>query len=193
LSIRTRFGGDFTQITEKIKELVRHPKTISSFLEEHSPWLSRQFLGAASNLTEPFVVGMGLKVDQLSEDIVEVSLPGGWRNQSENGLLHVGALVTLGEFASRLFWEYHLDLRSTEINLGRLEFRALGRAQGAIRAVYRVPVNEREKILHRLRSLGRAEVESQIAIYDSGLKLIAEVEVSWTLAKQLSLGSSSAL
>ena len=143
-------------------------------------------------MTEPFVVGMGLRIAQLSEELIEVKLPGGWRNQAVDGKLHPGALVTLGEFATRHFWEHHLDLRSSELSLAQLEMRTFGRPQGTVQAVYRVLVSEREKYLHRLRSDGLVEVESHVAIYDDLSKLVAQIEIHWRIAKQLTLGPAAA-
>jgi hypothetical protein len=177
-------------------EAIRNPRVVSTWLEESSPWLSRRVLGAASNLAEPFVVGMGLDVVQLSEELIEVSLPGSWRNQGEGGAIHAGALSTLGEFTSRLYWEYHLDLRRSDLSFSRLQLRILGSPgntiRGDLRAIYRISVSEREKLLHRLRAEAKAETEAEISVYDSRGKLVALVEVDWTFVKQLSLGTRAA-
>lgn len=176
------------EVLEEMKTLLRHPRSLGAHLEERSPWLNRHFLGAASNLSEPFLVGMGLRVERLGEDAVEVILPGGWRNQGEGGLIHAGALATLGEFTSRLFWEHHLGLQYAEIEVVRVHLKSLARAAGDMRAVYRLPVSDREVILHRLRAQGRAEVSSEAAIYDRDARLVAEVEVEWRIQRHLALG-----
>lgn len=177
------------ELVEELRTLVRHPRSLSTWIETRSPWLSRRFLGVASNLIEPFVAGMGLRVERLGEDVIEVVLPESLRNQGEGGAVHIGALSVLGEFAVRLYWEYHLDLRKSEIHSSRVQVRVLRRPVGEMRAVFRLPVSEREAVLHRLRAEGGAEVESQALVYDNEGRLVAEVDSDWAIARQLALGS----
>ena len=176
-------------VIEEVRQFAKHPRSIGNLLEAKSPWLNRQFLGVASNLIEPFLVGMGLKVERLGEEVVEVKMPGMWRNQGDGGDIHNGALLSLGEFAVRLFWEYHLDVRRNEIQTKRVQLRTLVRATGDMKAVFRLPVSEREAILHRIRADGFASIETQTFIYDPNGRLVAEVEVDWELRRQLSLGA----
>ena len=176
-------------LVEEVRQLARHPRSLGQWIEAKSPWLNRRFLGVASNLIEPFLVGMGLKVDRLGEEVVEVSMPGSWRNQGEGGTNHTGALVSLGEFAVRLYWEFHLDVRRNEIQTKRVQMRVLVRPTGDMKGVFRLPVSEREAILHRLRSDGIATAETQTLVYDKAGRLVAEVEVDWELRRQLALGS----
>jgi hypothetical protein len=178
-------------LVEEIKAVIRHPRLISARIEERSPWLSRRFLGVASNVIEPFLVGMGLRVERLEEELVEVFLPGWWRNQGEAGAIHTGALAALGEFTSRLFWEHHLDLRRSEASVTSLQVRPLMRAKGDLRALVRYEISEREAALHRLRRDKVAVVESQAAIYDSQGRLVAQVETEWRLEKTLALGEGT--
>lgn len=177
------------ELTEELRSLLKHPRSVSSWIETKSPWLSRQFLGAASNFVEPFTVGMGLGVEKLTEDSVEVAMPGYLRNQGERGTVHVAALSVLGELAARLFWEYHLDLKSAELKATRVQTRLLARATGNMRGVFRLAVAEREAILHKLRAEGSARAESVTQVYDENGRMVAEVEVDWELAKQLALSA----
>ncbi len=174
-------------LKDDLKTIARHPRSIGALIEARSPWLNRKFLGAASNIIEPFLVGMGLSVASLNEDSVEVTMPGFVRNQGEAGAIHNAALSALGEFAARLFWEHHLDLRRSELIARSIALRVLARAAGPMRAVFRFQVSEREAVLHRLRSDGSAHAESTVSIYDSGGRLVAEVEIGWDFSKQLSL------
>lgn len=171
-----------------LKTFVRHPRSVGALIESRSAWLNRKFLGVASNLVEPFLVGMGFSVASLTEDAVEVTMPGFLRNQGEVGVIHNAALAALGEFAARIFWEHHLDLHRQELRASSVRVRVLARAMGAMRAVFRFPVGEREAVLHALRLKGSAETESIVSIYDSDGRLVAEVEVAWEFARQLALG-----
>ena len=171
----------------ELKTLSRHPRSLGFLLEGSSPWLTRRFLGAASNWSEPFTVGMGFRVEKLGEDLIEVGMPGFWRNQGDAGQVHSGALASLGEFAVRLYWEYHLDLTSAGAEASRVQVRVLARPVGEMKAVFRLPVADREAILHRLRADGRTEVETQALVYDRDGRLVAEVEVDWRLCRQMRL------
>lgn len=174
----------------ELREWARHPRTIGFLLSESSPRLSRGFLGIASKWVEPFTVGMGLWPEKIGEDAVEVLMPGGWRNQGEGGVVHSAALAALGEFAVRLYWEYHLDLRHSDIESRRVQVRILSRPSGSMKGVFRLPVGDREAILHRLRSEFRAEVETQTLVYDADGRLVAEIEADWTLRRLLTLGEA---
>lgn len=177
-------------LAEDVRLVMRHPRVLASWIEDRSPWLSRRLMGAASNLAEPFTIGMGLKVDKLGEDFIEVVMPGNWRNQGEGGLIHTAALTALGESAARMFWEHHLDLRDAQVESKRVEVRILVRPEGEMRAVFRLQEADREAILHQLRSKELISVDTQTLIYDKNGRLIAEVDVEWQLRRQLALGPS---
>lgn len=177
------------ELIDELKTVARHPRRLRFLLDRHVPRLSRRFLGAASNWTEPFTIGMGFRVEKLGEDAVEVRMPGGWRNQGDGGVVHSSALSALGEFAVRLYWESHLDLRHAGAQSSRVQVRVLSRPVGAMRGVFRLPVADREAILHRLRADNRADIETQTRIYDRDGRLVAEVDVDWQLSRQLALGS----
>ena len=178
-------------LTEQLKTFARHPRSVGALIESKNSWLNRKFLGAASNLVEPFLVGMGLSIAALTEDSVEVTMPGFIRNQGEAGVLHNSALSALGEFAARIFWEHHLDLGRSELLATSVSLRLMTRASGPMRAVFRLPVSEREAVLLELRSATFAEAESLVAIYDSAGKLVAEVEIEWRFSKRLSLAAGT--
>jgi acyl-coenzyme A thioesterase PaaI-like protein len=173
---------------------VRHPRMLSYLVRENTPiigpWLGRQILGAASILSEPFTLGMGMRLENIGEDSAEVSLPGSWRNRGDGGLIHGAALSALGEHAGRLYWEYHLDLHNSEIEAKAVQLRLVGRAEGVVRAVFHLPVADREAILHQLRADNKASVDSQILIYDQERRLVAEVEIEWLLQRRLELNAS---
>ena len=185
---RPKLAEILESLREEMKTFARHPRSVGALIESRSSWLNRKFLGAASNLIEPFLIGMGLSIASLTEDAVEVTMPGFLRNQGEVGQIHNAAVAALGEFAARIYWEHHLDLRRQELRARSVSVRVLARATGAVRAVFRFPVGEREAVLHGLRAKGSAEAESTISVYDAGGRLVAEVEVAWDFAKVLALG-----
>ncbi len=179
------------QLTEQLKTFARHPRAVGALIESRNAWLNRKFLGAASNLVEPFMLGTGLSIASLTEDSVEVTMPGFIRNQGEGGVIHNAALSALGEFAARIFWEHHLDLNRSELLASSVSLKIMAKASGPARAIFRLPVSEREAVLLTLRTETFAEAESLVSIYDSTGKLVAEVETEWKFSRRLALNSGA--
>lgn len=174
-------------MVQELKTALQNPRELAVLLESRSPWLGRKFLGAASNLLEPFLAGTGLAVERLEEALAEARLPGWWRNQGESGAVHTAAIAALGEFTSRIYWEHHLDLRRSEISVRRVEVRVLQRAVGDLTGIYRVPVQEREAILLQLRREREVSLGAEVAVYDRQGRLVSQVELEWHLESSLAL------
>lgn len=188
-NLMSDFLAKIPGLADQLKTFARHPRSVGALIESKNAWLNRKFLGAASNLVEPFLVGMGLSVAALTEDSVEVTMPGFIRNQGETGVVHNAALSALGEFTARIFWEHHLDLQRSELLATSVSLRMMARAQGPMRAVCRYPVSERETVLLTLRTDTSAEAESLVSIYDSLGKLVAEIAIEWRLSRRLALSA----
>lgn len=185
----SQVSGQLTSVVNELKSIAKHPRSAGAYLESRSPWLNRKFLGVASNLIEPFLIGMGLNVRAIREDAVEVLLPGVWRNQGENGEVHSAAVTAAGEFASRLFWEHHLDLRRSELRVERTETRFLQVPRGDLTVVFRCSVADREETLLRLRADGHARHDGSASVYDRGERLCAEIEISWVFERGIALSA----
>ena len=170
-------------LPDQLREVLQHPRTLGSLLEEKSPFLGRHLLSAASNLAEPFTAGMGLRVLQLSEERIEVVLPDWWRNHDSEGSLHNSALSVLGEFTARVFWERHLDLRRSQMRVLRAEAKFLKKISSEVRATLQMSEAEREGVLFRLRSQGEVTVESAVTIYDSKEQLAALLLIEWQFVR----------
>ena len=153
-------------------------------------------MSAASNLAEPFTLGMGFSVQRFSEEAIEVAMPGGWRNRGDGGLIHSGALTALGETTVRMYWDYHLDFRHSRIEATRVQVRIIAPPDAdsdqSFRGVFRLPESDREAILHRLRVEQSLSLETQTSIYDRNGRLIAEVEIDWRLSRRLMLSAPGA-
>lgn len=191
--LRDRLGHQIRELSptmvEDLKTLLRHPRSAAGLIDGRGQWLGRRFLDVASNVVEPFLAGMGLRVERLEEERIEVSMPGWWRNQGDRGSIHSAALVALAEFTARLFWEHHLDLSRSDMQLERTETRFLAQAKGVTKAILRLPVAEREAAFYKLRSEGETEVTVSVAIYDDQGRLVVESELAWRLRKRLALGA----
>lgn len=174
----------------QVKHYLEHPQELASLIEEKSPGLGKGILSAASNILEPFAAGMGLHVAKLEEGLVEVVLPDWWRNRDAGGDVHRGAVTVLGEFAARIFWERHLDLRHANMQVKQIQVKYFKKAQSDLRAVFQISEAERESLLFQLRSRGEVEAESDVKIFDRKEQLVAQVQVDWQFykAKELSAG-----
>lgn len=169
----------------QVQDLLNNPRKVTALLEEKSPRLSRELLSVASNITDPFVVGMGLQITKLQDDLVEVSLPQRWKNLAEGGEFHTGALCTLAEFTSKVYWSRHAA--SSHKRVQKIEAQILQPARGNLIARYSLSSSEREGFLFKLRTERAPIIDSLIKIYDSQEKLIAEVTIDWQFASQLAL------
>ncbi|HVK61305.1 MAG TPA: DUF4442 domain-containing protein [Bdellovibrionales bacterium] len=174
-------------IATDLKNFARQPRSLAALIESQSPWLGRRFLGVASNIVEPFLVGTGVSVAALGEEVCEIALPNIWRNQTEHGVVHTAAISATAELASRLYWERHLDLHHSELKPLSVSTRILGSTRDSLKAVFRATVGEREEVLHKLRANGETETLGTVSVYDSSGKLVSEVEIEWKMTKQLAL------
>ncbi len=174
----------------QMQDLISNPQKVAALIEEKSPRLSRELLSVASNITDPFVVGMGLQISKLEEDLVEVTLPQRWKNLTDSGDFHTGALCTLAEFTSKVYWDRHLSALATRRRVRRLEAQILQSPRGSLVARYSLSSSEREAFLFKLRTEQEPMIDALVKIYDSHDKLIAEVSIDWQFAAQLALGSS---
>lgn len=176
-------------LQSQVQEWINNPQKVAALIEEKSPRLSRELLSVASNITDPFVVGMGLQISKLEEDLVEVVLPQRWKNLADGGEYHKGALCTLAEFTSKLYWNRHLNALAARGKVRRLEANFLQQGKGNLVAKYSLSSAEREAFLFRLRTEQEPVIDALVKIYDSQEKLVAEVAIDWQFAAQLALGS----
>lgn len=170
-----------------LKSIIDEPRTVVLKIEEKSPWLSRQILGVASNIMEPFTIGMGLNVTQLAEDHCEVVLPDIWRNHGNGRQIHPGALVALCEFAVKSYWNQYLHSNQTNIILEEFHFQRISKPQGLLKAKYRLTIGDREWLLLRLRSEETVTFTSSVSVYSEEGLLVAEIDLHWRYKGQLEL------
>ncbi len=182
-------AGSLGHLLPGLRESLRNPRRMGSLLEEYNPWLSRRLLGVVSNLADPYIAGMGLGIERLDENGVSVKMPLRWRNRGEGGVAHVGALTTLAEFASRVYWERNLNVSRHEMRVAQLSARFLGEAEGDTRAMMNFSEAEREAALFRFRAEGEAVVPCCVQVFENAGRLVAEVTVEWCMTRPLVLGA----
>jgi acyl-coenzyme A thioesterase PaaI-like protein len=190
-----RMANKVDELKAMTQQILQNPRRLSTLLEQKSPWLGEQvrkeLLSAASNFSDPFLVGMGLQISKMTEDDLEIQLPQRWKNSAGGGAIHVGALCTAAEFASRVYWERHLSPSWCESRVVNLQCLFLRAAQRDTKIVYHVGDAEREALLFRIRSEDSVNFESLVAIYDDEEQLICEATIEWNFRRKNTLGSGS--
>jgi len=193
--VQRRFPQAWPQMQVYLESGLKNPeqttRLLGQWLEEVSPWLSRQALGAASNLSEPFVAGMGLSVERLDDDGITCVLPNRWRNQGLQGEIHHGAIAALAEACFRIFWNRHLGGSAAPVDIRCIQSRFHSKSRGELRATLKTSESEVEALLFRLRSEGQVEWTSLIQIFDEEARLAAEVSVEAKVERRAELSGST--
>jgi len=92
---------------EWVREFRDDPQQFLSRLSEISPELGRRSLSYASELLNGPILGMGIEVDELSEERFGLRILPRRRNRWSQGQVSVGPLITVAEFMVRSVWQRH--------------------------------------------------------------------------------------
>ncbi len=112
-----------------LKNLRQNSIKLGAYLEDLHPDLARHFMGYASEVVEPHAVGMGLKLEEWSDERLSLRLPGRWRNRNAQGRISLGALGSATEVGLRLFWSRHLEAFGGQLQIQEMHLRWLPLAQ----------------------------------------------------------------
>ena len=178
------------KLAERVQRWIPRASTIGHILEERSPAASRVFLSAASSVSTPFTIAMGMTIEQLDDSGAWVALPDWARNRGADGAVHPAAIAALIQFAASTYWSRHVDSRFGALSLRRFEARHAGPVRGALRAHVALADDARESALLRLRSEGRAEVTCSARAFDASGRLVAEADITWELSAAPALTGS---
>ncbi len=174
----------------KMLASVLNPRALSPYIEKLPPALKNRFLDLASLVNDPFVATMGLKVLSWEDLKVEMRLPDSFQNLDASKKLHIGAIATLAELTSRLFWERHLDPKLSKMYAKSMNVDILNKEFGSLRSLFTCSLPEIEEMLFELRSKGELEIESEVQIFDDQ-KLIAKAIVGWIFKQKITLSQNS--
>lgn len=167
-----------------------NPRALSPYIDRLPPSLKNRFLDLASLINDPFVATMGLKVLSWEDLKVEIHLPDSFQNRDASQKLHIGAISTLAELTSRLFWERHLDPKLATMQSVSVHVDILNKEFGSLRSLFTCGLAEIEEKLFELRSKGTLSCESEVQIFDEQ-KLIAKATLGWSFYQKKSIASSS--
>lgn len=164
---------------------------IAQMIEEKSPHLAQTFLNVASEVSNPHQVGMGLKILDLSDEGIRVLLPNRWRNRTQSGALHAGALMTLAEYAGRSYWERLVDRNLGDVRLVEVRANYMKNSYRDVFAQFHFAGEQRERVLFELRSQGRVVVDTSIIIFGKDDQRIADFTLVWDISSPLVLENQS--
>ncbi len=177
------------QTKKNLGQLLLNPRALSPYIEGLPSLIKNRFLDLASLVNDPFVATMGLKVLSWEDLKVEISLPNHFQNRDASGNLHIGAMSTLAELTSRLFWERHLDPKLAKMQVVSVAIDILNREFTSVRSLYTTDVHDLEAKLFKLRASGELSIENEIQIFD-GQKLIAKSTIGWAFQQKVTIASS---
>ncbi len=171
-------------------ELV-HPYEVAHLIDEVSPWLSKKWISISGDFLAPHRLGMGLKVRQRSHTQIELVLPARWKNRSQSGRVHPGAMVTLAQECLEIFWSGHVNPINTQMEIGEFNGRFFQPVFGEVRARFHIKESELEENLFELKKNRFVQLLNEVEIFSSQDQLLALVSCKILLQKQGALPPSS--
>ena len=173
-----------------LRASLMNPRALSPYIDKLPTPLKNRFLDLASLVNDPFVATMGLKVLSWEDLKVEIYLPDSFQNRDASKKLHIGAISTLAELTSRLFWERHLDPKLSNMQVTSVHVDILNKDFSALRSLFAVNLAEIEALLFELRSKGELSTESEVQIFDDQ-KLIAKATLGWLFKQKIAISQKS--
>ncbi len=138
----------------------------------------------------PYTLPMGMVVERAASGEVEMTLPDATGNQNMVGIVHAGALYTLGETVAGL--AAGLDTLDKAFPLARrAEIRYLRPARGAIRGSATVAPSDSERVLREIDSAGRSELSVVVTLADADGQAVAEMDVDYAFRATVRSASGS--
>ena len=167
-----------------------NPRALSPHIEHLPEAIKRRFLDLASLVNDPFVATMGLRVLAWEDLKVEIYLPNSFQNLDSAKRLHIGAISTLAELTSRLFWERHLDPKLSNMQVVSVNVEILNKNFAALRSLFVSGLGQIEELLFELRSRGELSTESEVQIFDDQ-KLVAKARIGWLFKQKIAISQNS--
>ncbi len=124
--------------------------------------------------TIPLVGTAGLRIERLDEDEVVVAIANRQHVRNHIGTLHAAAMALVAETASGLALGMHVRDDAVPV-IQRMAVNFDKRAQGALRAVARIPADE----IARLHNESRGELLVPVTVTDAGGQTPIRCEMQW--------------
>ncbi len=178
------------EVKRNMLRSLMNPRALSPYIDHLPASLKNRFLDLASLINDPFVATMGLKVLSWEDLKVEIRLPDSFQNLDSAKRLHIGAISTLAELTSRLFWERHLDPKLANMQAVSVHVEILNKDFNSLRSLFTCSLVQIEEMLFELRSKGELSTESEVQIFDQE-KLIAKARIGWLLQQKIAISQNS--
>jgi hypothetical protein len=149
-------------------------------LSSQDSWWQKPLLRITTDWASGPWLGMGLELKKLDDSSCYVRMPARWKNEDlRQGEIHGGAVLTLGEYCARLYWERLFLGTSTKMQVTKAEIKFLKTLDKDLIAQLQYGSADREQILFLTRSQQRVDHMDFIPIYNSAQQLVAEVSLEW--------------
>lgn len=148
-----------------LREAARHPRSLGQLVENRNPKLAKTFISYASELMEPQLLGLGIRVKKSTDELILAQLPYTWRNKDSQGFIKVTSVLALVEFVVKLFWEKHLDSSQLKIRVVGVEIDFDKLPIGDIFCQMTMPIHDRELVEYSLLSQGQHQLIHTVLLF----------------------------
>ena len=149
-------------------------------IEQWSPFLAKKIWGLTPFLNSPFIIALALKVQNLTDETVEVQIPNTLQNRNELGELHSSVMISAAQFASQIIWKRHIRPQLEEMSLTELQSHfALrpSKSKAFVRA--KLAETEREAVLRKLKIGETVSHEMTVVVTDDKDQILANINCTW--------------
>jgi len=150
-------------------------------IEQWSPFLAKKIWSLTPFLDSPFIIALGLKIQNLTNETVEVQVPSTLQNRNEWGELHSSVLISAAQFASQIIWKRHIRPQFEEMTLTDLQSHFVSRpskSKAHVRA--KLAETEREAVLRKLKVGELVTHEMALVITDDKDQILANINCTWS-------------
>lgn len=155
------------------------------FLEQNLPDAvasqAQSVIQRALAQVQPLTQVLSLRFPKISSFIVEGILPCSGLNQTSDGTLHDGVLLTAAQEVFQTWWDRQEWGQSYSYQLKQLNFEKLEAIKTDVKLHFDISEVQVETALQELRRYRRAQVETSISVLSSDLRRFAVIELKHDL------------
>ena len=127
--------------------------------------LSQAIVSYASEVLEPQLFGLGIRIEKMEDELVLALLPYTWRNKTRHGYFRTTSVVALLELVLQVFWEQHLNNTQLRVRISQLELDCTNLPQHNLYCQLSMANQEREVIEYSLLGRGKVEIEQSLLLF----------------------------
>lgn len=165
-------------------------KQMDQWVSETGPQIAGLAKRYASEISRPYLLGMGIELHELTSERIEVYLPHRWRNRSSDGSVHFTSLTTLAEEMTRQFWEHSVQGLSANLRIVEIHGKFVEEAFGDVTASMEIASEESEAFIEKLKTDGQSTVSGQVEVLSQTGSKVADFFVTWQLRTEVRVKKS---